>query len=122
MIKELEERMKGYEKKYHLPINLPIIIRIDGRAFHTFTRGMEKPFDETFIDMMNNIGLKLCDEIQNCRMAFLQSDEISFLVYNRIESDCYFSNEIQKICSISASMASSIATKYTLEKFPTRLK
>jgi len=120
MIKELEERMKGYEKKYDLPINLPIIIRIDGRAFHTFTRGLNKPFDESFISMMNMVGLKLCDEIQNCRMAYLQSDEISFLVYNRIESDCWFSNEIQKMCSISASMASSIATKYTLEKFPTK--
>lgn len=118
MIEELEERMKNYEKKYDLPINLPVIIRIDGRAFHTFTRGMEKPFDETFIDMMNTIGLELCDEIQNCRLAFLQSDEISFLVYNRIESDCWFSNEIQKMSSISASLAASIATKYVSEKIP----
>ncbi len=120
MIKELEERMKSYEKKYDLPINLPVIIRIDGRAFHTFTRGLNKPFDETFIDMMNTIGLYLCNEIQNCRIAFLQSDEISFLVYNRIESDCYFSNEVQKICSITASLASTITTKYVLEKIPSK--
>lgn len=122
MIKELEDRMKGYEKKYELPINIPVIIRIDGRAFHTFTRGMNKPFDEKFIKMMNIIGLELCDEIQNCRLAFLQSDEISFLAYNRIESDCWFSNEIQKMCSISASLAATIATKYIAENFHEKMK
>ncbi len=121
-MKDLEDRMKGYEKKYELPINIPVVIRIDGRAFHTFTRGMVKPFDDLFIDMMNNIGIKLCDEIQNCRLAYLQSDEISFLVYNRIESDSWFSNEIQKMCSISASLASSVATKYTQEIFPNKTK
>jgi len=55
MIKDLDERMKNYEKKYELPINLPVIIRLDGRCFHTLTRGMEKPFDNIFIDMMNNV-------------------------------------------------------------------
>ncbi len=120
MIKDLDDRMKSYEKKYELPINIPIIIRIDGRAFHTFTRGMEKPFDDKFINMMNTIGLGLCDEIQNCRLTYLQSDEISFLVYNRIESEPWFSNEIQKMCSISASLASTIGTKYILENIPNK--
>lgn len=118
MIKGLDERMKNYEKRYELPINIPVIIRLDGRAFHTFTRGMEKPFDEKFINMMNIIGLGLCDEIQNCRLAYLQSDEISFLVYNGIKSDPWFSNEVQKICSISGSLAASIGTKYVLGNFP----
>lgn len=122
MIKDLDERMKNYEKKYDLPINIPIIIRIDGRAFHTFTRGMQKPFDDKFINMMNEIGLGLCDEIENCKIAYLQSDEISFLVYNKIDSEPWFSNEIQKICSVSASLASSIATKYILESFPDKSK
>lgn len=120
MIKDLDERMKKYEIKYMLPINIPIIIRIDGRSFHTFTRGLIKPFDNTFINMMNTIGLKLCNEIQNTRIAYLQSDEISFLLYNGIESDPWFGNEIQKICSISASLAGSIATKYTLEHLPNK--
>ena len=122
MMQELEDRMKDYEKKHELPINIPVIIRIDGRAFHTFTRGLVKPFDNIFISMMNTIGIKLCDEIQNCRLAYLQSDEISFLVYNRIESDTWFSNEIQKMCSISASLASSVATKYTQEHIPNKSK
>jgi tRNA(His) guanylyltransferase len=121
MIKELDERMKNYEKRYELSINLPVIIRLDGRAFHTFTRGMEKPFDNVFIDMMNTIGLKLCKEIQNCRLAFLQSDEISFLVYNNIESMTWFGNEIQKMCSISASLAAAIGTKYIFENIPNKI-
>lgn len=118
MIKDLDSRMKNYEKKYELPINLPVIIRVDGRAFHTLTHGMEKPFDNIFIDMMNTIGLKLCDEIQNCRLAYLQSDEISFLVYNGIGSTTWFGNEIQKMCSISASIASVVGTKYILDNIP----
>lgn len=122
MIKDLDDRMKKYEKRYELPINLPVIIRIDGRAFHTFTRGMQKPFDETFIDMMNTIGLRLCDEIQNCKLALLQSDEINFLVYNGVDSTPWFGNEIQKICSISASLAATIGTKYMSDNIPNKNK
>jgi len=118
MIKDLDSRMKNYEKRYELPINLPVIIRVDGRAFHTFTCGMEKPFDNKFIDMMNTIGIKLCDEIQNCKLAYLQSDEISFLVYNGIGSSAWFDNDVQKICSVSASFASAIGTKYILDNIP----
>lgn len=120
MIEDLDERMKKYEKRCELPINIPIIIRIDGRAFHTFTRSMEKPFDNTFIDMMNTIGIKLCKEIQNCRLAFLQSDEISFLVYNKIESMPWFGNELQKMCSISASLAAAIGTGYIFDNMPNK--
>lgn len=120
MIKDLDNRMKNYERKYELSINLPVIIRLDGRCFHSFTRGMEKPFDDKFINMMNTIGLGLCDEIQNCKLAYLQSDEISFLVYNGIGSTTWFGNEIQKICSISASFAASIGTKYIIEHFPNK--
>lgn len=118
MIKELNDRMKGYEMEARLPINIPLILRIDGRAFHTFTRGMKRPFDEWFIDMMNTIGMSLCDDIQNCRMAYLQSDEISFLIYNRIESSAWFDNSIQKMCSVAASRASSVGTNWLHENMP----
>lgn len=116
----LGDRMKSYEQKYNLIKNVPIILRLDGRAFHTFTRGMKKPFDTIFIDMMNTIGLKLCGEIQNCQLAYLQSDEISFLLLHKPESETWFGNEVQKMCSISASLASTIATKYILEFIPSK--
>ena len=111
----LGDRMKSYERKYNLTYNMPVILRLDGRAFHTLTRGMKKPFDLTFINMMNEIGITLCEEIQGCRMAYLQSDEISLLIMNKPESNAWFDNEIQKMCSVSASIASAIATKLILD-------
>jgi tRNA(His) guanylyltransferase len=53
----LDDRMKGYEKSQTLPINMPIIIRLDGRAFHTLTRGMNRPFDDHFMNMMNCVAV-----------------------------------------------------------------
>lgn len=117
----LGDRMKGYENKHNLTYNIPIILRIDGRAFHTFTRGMNKPYDLNFIVMMDNIGKELCKEIQGCRIAYLQSDEISFLLFNNPESDAWFDNELQKMCSVSASLASSTATKLISTLFPSKV-
>ncbi|MCK4665916.1 tRNA(His) guanylyltransferase Thg1 family protein [Candidatus Dependentiae bacterium] len=111
MPQSLEERMKGYEQKIKLPENLPVIIRIDGRAFHTLTRGMAKPFDHIFINRMNDVAIALCKEVQNCRMAYVQSDEISLLLYQKRDAHPWFGNEIQKITSITASIASSVYTR-----------
>jgi len=111
----LEDRMRSYEMDNRLPSNLPVIIRIDGRAFSKFTRGMGKPFDLDFIGMMNEIAIGLCNDMQNCRLAYLQSDEISFLLYQRIDSEPWFGNKVQKLCSIASSKASSIATRWVME-------
>lgn len=104
-----------------LPSNLPIIIRVDGRTFKKFTRGMERPFDLKFIEMMNEIAMGLCKDIQNCRMAYLQSDEINILVYQRdMDSMGWFGNKVEKMCSVISSKASSIATKWVMENMPDR--
>jgi len=109
-------RMKRYEKIVaDLQPNTPLIIRLDGRAFHTFTRGMEKPFDTEFMSMMNHVALGLVNEIQNSRLAFVQSDEISILVYDGLESDTWFGNDIQKITSVSSSLASALAMLWNQE-------
>lgn len=112
----LEDRIKYYYEQNtctKLPENIPIILRIDGRAFHTLTRGLQKPFDLKFVDMMDSVALDLCDnEIQNVRMAYLQSDEISFLIYKGVFSDSWFNNDVQKMVSISASRASCTATNF----------
>ena len=65
-----------------------------------------------FIQMMNDIAINLCNDIQNCRLAYLQSDEISFLMYQRPESGPWFGNKIQKLCSTTASRAASVATRW----------
>jgi len=108
----LGDRMKNnYEQAYssYLPWRTPVIIRVDGRAFHTFTRGMQRPFDDTFIDSMNRVTLKLCADIDTVRFAYTQSDEISLLLhpYNKLASQPWFGNDIQKMVSISASLAAS---------------
>ena len=106
---DLGNRMKSqYENrtKQFLPRRTYTIIRLDGKAFHTFTRGMEKPYDVNFINVMNQTAKFLCEEIQGCQLAYIQSDEISLLLtdFNKITSEAWFDGNIQKICSISASM------------------
>lgn len=112
-------RMKqNYEGvfKYKLPERLPVIIRLDGKAFHTLTKRADKPFDLNFIEMMDNTALYLCKEIDGCQLAYIQSDEISLLLHNykRLNTQSWFNNEIQKMCSISAGVASSY---FTLEYY-----
>jgi len=106
---ELGKRMKEfYEQipKTKLVRRIPVIIRIDGKAFHTFTRGFEKPFDEILIRSMQNTMRYLCENIQGCVFGYTQSDEISLVLvdYKTLESGAWFDYEVQKMCSIAASM------------------
>ena len=105
----LRDRMKGYENAYrqYLPNRLPIIIRIDGRAFHTFTRGFSRPFDSVLMNTMQNTALKLCENIAGCKLAYTQSDEINLLITNNdcIDTQPWFDNNLQKLVSLSASIA-----------------
>lgn len=105
----LGDRMKGaYENRYRIyfPERTPVIVRLDGRAFHTFCRGLKKPFDSLFISVMQDTMLKLCENISGCKFGYVQSDEISLLLMQtRNESQPWFDNNLQKIVSVSASMA-----------------
>jgi len=105
----LGDRMKGYENAYrlHLPRRLPVIIRIDGRAFHTFTRGFQRPFDEVLMSAMQLTAKKLCEEVSGCKLAYVQSDEISLLITNddSLETQPWFDNNLQKLVSLCASIA-----------------
>lgn len=107
---QLNSRMKKfYEEipKYKLIRRTPVIIRVDGRAFHTFTKGLEKPFDEIVTESMQETMKLLCQNIQGCVLGYTQSDEISLLLvdYEKLESDAWYDNEVQKMCSVTASMA-----------------
>lgn len=105
----LGERMKGYENvtRTHLMRRCPVIIRIDGKAFHTFTRGFQKPFDSILVQSMQETMRYLCENIQGCVLGYTQSDEISLVLvdYLRLNSCAWFDNNIQKMASVSASMA-----------------
>jgi tRNA(His) guanylyltransferase len=111
----LGDRMKRYETAAQqvLPMRLPVIIRVDGRAFHSWTREMKHPFDATFINWMNDVALALCKDIQDAVLAYIQSDEISVLLinYNTIEASAWFDNQVQKMVSSAAALASATMTK-----------
>lgn len=106
---DLDIRMKGYEKvtDQKLIRRMPVIIRLDGRRFHSFTRGFKRPFDDILIDSMQKTALYLCKNIQNCVLAYTQSDEISLLLidYKDFDTQTWFDNRIQKIVSTSAALA-----------------
>ena len=105
----LGDRMKQYENipKNQLMRRQPVIIRIDGKAFHTFTRGFKRPFDNILIKSMQETMKYLCENIQGCKMGYCQSDEISLLLtdYENINTAAWFDYEVQKMCSIATSMA-----------------
>lgn len=105
----LGDRMKRYESvsKIMLMHRNPTIIRIDGKAFHTFTRGFNRPFDDVLIKSMQETTKYLCENIQNCVLGYTQSDEITLVLvdYEHLDTAAWYDYEVQKLCSISASMA-----------------
>lgn len=109
MFDSLGDRMKAYENvsRIYLPRRLPVIIRVDGRAFHTFTRGFQRPFDSVLAVSMWETAKALCKEISGAKLAYTQSDEISVLVTNNdtLTTEPWFANNLQKIVSLSASVA-----------------
>lgn len=116
-MKSLGDRMKEYyenRSKTYLTRRTPIIIRLDGKAFHTFTRGMKKPFDQVLIQTMNETAKYLCENIQGCKLAYVQSDEITLLItdYDTLSTDAWFDYNVQKMCSISSSMATLAFNKF----------
>ena len=114
---DLGVRMKTfYEQipKTKLMRRCPVALRIDGKAFHTFTRGFQKPFDEVLIKSMQETMKYLCENIQGCVLGYTQSDEITLILvdYKKLTSSAWFDYEVQKICSIAASMATMAFNKF----------
>lgn len=113
----LGDRMKNnYENitRYYLTRRMPVIIRVDGRSFHTFTRGFKKPFDDILVSTMQDTMKYLCENIQGCVLGYTQSDEISLVLtdYAELTTDAWFGNNLQKMCSVSASMATLAFNKF----------
>lgn len=105
--------MKRYEAPttHQLPDRLPVIIRCDGKAFHTYTRGLSKN-DQGIIDAMDNAARVLCEQITGARLAYIQSDEISVLVNPWADRDSmpWFDNCLQKFVSVTASICAAEVT------------
>jgi tRNA(His) 5'-end guanylyltransferase len=114
---DLGTRMKEFYEtipKTRLMRRCPVAIRIDGKAFHTFTRGFKKPFDEVLVKAMQDTMKYLCENIQGCVFGYTQSDEITLILldYQTLDTDAWFGYEVQKMCSIAASMATMAFNKY----------
>ena len=120
-------RMKeNYENiaKTKLVRRMPVAIRIDGKAFHTFTRGFKKPFDDILIQTMQETMKYLCENIQGCVFGYTQSDEITLILvdYDKLETCAWFDYEVQKLCSISASMATIAFNKFLTNNYQQWIK
>lgn len=109
---DLSDRMKEYEGKYRnsLVFENPddaLVVRVDGKAFHTYTKGARIPFDSLLQDAMNNIAIDLCSEVQGAVLAYVQSDEVSVIArpFKKESSSVWFDGNVQKICSITSAMA-----------------
>ena len=117
----LGDRMKEYESRnqYYLQKRTPVCIRVDMRAGHTFTKGFVRPFDEVFGNAMIRTMEYCAKNIGNCVFAYCQSDEITFILvdYAKLETDAWFDYRTDKLCSISASMATMAFNKYFADEY-----
>ena len=114
---DLGIRMKeNYENisKTKLMRRTPVAIRVDGKAFHTFTRGFQKPFDDLMVKSMQATMKYMCENIQGCVLGYTQSDEITLILvdYKKLNSSAWFDYEVQKLCSVAASMATMAFNKF----------
>lgn len=121
----LGDRIKRqYERRcrHFLPRRSYIVIRVDGRAFHTFTRNCERPFDRELIADMNATAVALCDKISGAQFAFVQSDEVSVLVtdFQSNQTEAWFDNSQSKMESLSASIATAAFNKSRLTRLAGR--
>jgi tRNA(His) 5'-end guanylyltransferase len=106
---ELGRRIKeNYEDalRLYLPRRSYIVVRIDGRGFHTFTRNLERPYCRSLAQALDTAALALAAEMMGCKFAFGQSDEYSFLAtdFETESARMWFDGNVQKIASVSASI------------------
>ena len=120
----LGDRMKRYEdvNRHYLIRRTPVIIRLDGKAFHSFTKGLERPFDEELHKNMVHTMYMLVSQIQGAVLAYTQSDEISILIrdWDTLNTDAWFDYNIQKMVSVSASIATA-EFNYAWSKRPKKI-
>lgn len=112
----LGDRIRRYEDAHriYLPPRMPMIIRVDGRSFHSLTSDCARPYDDRVCEVMDCVAEALVDQVQNARLAYTQSDEVSVLCvdYSRFNAEAWFGGNLQKVVSIASSIASVTFTRY----------
>lgn len=110
----LGERMKTYYEgcyKISLTRRTPVILRLDGRAFHSLTRdACDRPFDNHFHESLLSAACRVLEDAQGAKCAYIQSDEISILLcdFDRLTTQAWFGNDLQKLVSVTAGQCSSV--------------
>lgn len=112
----LGNRMKSYERVYNprlLP-NSPLFIRVDGKAFHTFTRGAQKPYDSRIIEAMVYAAKNTAKVMSGFKLGYVQSDEATFMLtdYDTFETEGWYAYELNKVVSITASAFTMFFNEY----------
>ena len=121
-MKNLGDRMKRYENvsRYYLTRRTPIIVRVDGRSFHTLLRGTDKPFDKRFMAAMLIAAEYVSSEMSGFKLAYIQSDEANFLLtdYDSLDTQGWFDYNLSKIISISAAQMTASFNYFTRVYYP----
>lgn len=110
MKNEIGDRMKKYYENVgdiQFTRRIPLIIRVDGKSFHTFSKNFERPYDHVLMEAMQKTMLVCCASFQGCVFGYCQSDEISFLLLDdqTLESQAWFDYKQRKIVSIASAIA-----------------
>lgn len=112
----LGDRMKGYEQRdqFWLQRRIPVAIRVDMKAGHSFTKGFQRPFDEVFVKAIQRTAKYMCENIQGAVLSYQQSDEITIILqdYKTLTTAAWFDYRTDKLCSIAASMATMAFNKF----------
>ena len=123
--KNLEDKCQYYRSltDYKLLPNSYVLVMLDGRSFSNLIKNkFEKPFDESFIDMMNQTAQYVCENVEGTKFAYVQSDEISLVLtdFDTPTTDSFFGYRLCKLTSLIASIATAkfnrLMIKYRLEK------
>jgi tRNA(His) 5'-end guanylyltransferase len=110
---ELGRRIKEFYEdalRVYLPRRSYVVIRIDGRGFHRFTKRLERPYSQALAACLDAAALALAEEMMGCRFGYGQSDEYSFLLtdWESEQSRMWFDGNVQKIVSVSASVFTAV--------------
>lgn len=119
----LGDRMKAdyeWRTRSYLPRRTHTLVRVDGKSFHTYTRGCARPYDLDLMADMDAAAVALCENMEGARLAFVQSDEISVLLtdFATPQTEAWFDGNLQKICSISASIATAYFNRARAARAP----
>jgi len=120
-IDPLGDRMKKYENisRHYLMPRSYTFCRVDGKSFHSYLKNCKRPFDNDVISDMNDTAVYLCENIQNAKLAFVQSDEITILLcdFDTLTTSQFFDGNIQKISSVVASLATARFNQLRSQRF-----